>query len=92
MLDRTAAELWRMGELAIKDGSTHIVQASTHRYDEHFIKRGDLSCLVVSQMRCLGYDITCNGDTSSMKQRALGCLRGTLQQNSSWERASCLYV
>ena len=84
MLDRTAAELWSMGELAIKDGSTQIVQASTRRYDEHFLKRGDLSCLVVSQMRCLGYDITCNGDTSSMKQRALGCLRGTVHQNSSW--------
>ena len=35
-------------------------------------------------MRCLGCYITCNCDTSTMKQRALGCFRGTLHQNSSW--------
>ena len=35
-------------------------------------------------MRCLGYIVSCNGDTRMMRDRALGCLQGVLRRNHHW--------
>ena len=79
-----ADALWETGELDIKDGSVEIVPASTRRYTWHPMAMGTMSFDIVERTRCLGYALTCNGDTSITRDRMLGALRGALCRNNEW--------
>jgi len=46
------------------------------------IKAGNVVSTVSSTMKCLGYYLACNGDTSEQKAKCLGSLRGALSKQT----------
>ena len=61
---------------SIKEDSFEIVPASTRRYVWPSTKVGPYTIPVVDESRCLGYHVSCNGDTGTSRASMLGTLRG----------------
>ena len=74
--------LWDTCQLRIKTGSAEIVPASSQKYTWPAMQCGGIVSQVSKSMKCLGFSITCNGDTSEQKARSLGCLRGSLAKSA----------
>ena len=58
------AEVLSTRHLAIKDGSCQIVPASTRRIPCTYVRSRGSNFEVIDEMKCLGYWIACNGDTT----------------------------
>ena len=68
--------------LQVKDGSGVIVPASTRKLLWHSVRCRMHTFQVVAETKCLGYFLTCNGDTSQQRACMLGGLRGRIHSMS----------
>jgi len=72
------AQVLRFMYLYIKDDSTEIVPACSRKMDWPGISLDGLNFAVRHEMKCVGYWITCNGDSRKSRALMLGALRGKL--------------
>ena len=73
--------LWEVSELQIKEGSAEFIPACSQKFVWPCAKAGNVLASVGSNMKCLGYHLTCNGDISEQRGRCLGSLRGALAKH-----------
>ena len=88
--------LWKVNGLKIKDGSIQVVCAGQDvKSAEEFMCAGHQAMRMTS-MKCLGYDVQCNGSTSISASKMVGLLRAKIAQGyaflhhsgvEAWSRA-----
>ena len=80
ILSRIAGTLYDFARHTVKEGSAEIVPACSRRLSWNDIVVDGLQCAVRDSFKCLGFVVTCNGDTSVQRSKMFGTLRGSLAQ------------
>ena len=80
ILSRIAETLYQLGGHTVKEGSAEIIPACSRRLAWRDIFVNGLQCSVTDSFKCLGFVVTCNGDTSVQRHKMIGTLRGSLAQ------------
>jgi hypothetical protein len=70
--------LYLNGGLLVKEGSAEIIPACSRILTWASVRVNGRDCPVIDSFKCLGFQITCNGNTAGQKSRTLGALRGLL--------------
>ena len=78
ILSAIARQLHDAKGLTIKPGTPEIIPACTRHLSWPSLHIGGLDISVTDSFKCLGFTITCNGDTTVQKHGMLGALRGLL--------------
>ena len=78
ILSVIARQLHDAQGLTIKPGTPEIIPACTRHLSWPSLHIGGLDISVTDSFKCLGFTITCNGDTTVQKHGMLGALRGLL--------------
>ena len=73
-----ARQLHDIQGLAIEPGTPEIIPACSRHLNWPSLHIGGLDISVKDSFKCLGFTITCNGDTTVQKHGMLGALRGLL--------------